>query len=510
MKSMKLDVAGNAVISTLWSGASHYWLFGLGLVKTVFLARLVPPEYFGMVAIAQAWVTYFSIFRFDFRTVVVTMEDDSKNTLSVQYWLDNLLSWSGLILAGICYLVSPSLLFLFGDVPVDWISNVWLAVVVLLVVIGFDSLTSTPRYLIERSLRQDIIAKFTIFHAIVGVVCAIGLAFRGYYLEAILVDLAIPVLVIGVGSVWKTRWFPKLFWDKSIARKLLEFAFTLWTTGLLGKIVFQVDDWLVGTITKMRSRIWFSSGILPVAYYSRAYSAGKMPMDIFAGMIGQIALPLYSRSASKSLETLKNAYDNLTWLLTNTIFLTGVFSLIATEELVSILLGSEWLPTVPLFRMMSGFVLLRPLYQNACQLLLAVRREKSMRRTVAYQAFFLIVVCPGAVYMWGAAGAAVSISVMSVLGLFFADKYVSQTLGSSSMRLYKFPILTCIAAYGMLLIVWPLIPDLFWLSALLKGVLCLAIFLIFIIIFDRKRLREVSEVIMRILKERRDRRKIDE
>ena len=48
------NLSGSAVIRTLGSGASHYWLFALGIVKTVILARLVPPEYFGMVAIGQA------------------------------------------------------------------------------------------------------------------------------------------------------------------------------------------------------------------------------------------------------------------------------------------------------------------------------------------------------------------------------------------------------------------------------------------------------------------------
>ena len=125
------NLSGSAVISTLWSGASHYWLFALGIVKTVILARLVPPEYFGMVAIGQAWVTYFSVFRFDFRTVVVTWKDESSRTLSVQFWLDNFLSWSGLGLAAICYWIAPNVLFLVGEVPNHWSQNVWLAVFLL-------------------------------------------------------------------------------------------------------------------------------------------------------------------------------------------------------------------------------------------------------------------------------------------------------------------------------------------------------------------------------------------
>ena len=61
--SEEYDLPKQAVRSALWAGGSHYWLFGLGLAKTVVLARIVPPEYFGMVAVGQAWVSYFSVSR---------------------------------------------------------------------------------------------------------------------------------------------------------------------------------------------------------------------------------------------------------------------------------------------------------------------------------------------------------------------------------------------------------------------------------------------------------------
>ncbi len=493
------DLPKLAVRSALWAGGSHYWLFGLGLVKTVVLARLVPPEYFGMVALGQAWVTYFSVFRIDFRAVIVTWEDDSPRTLSVQFWLENLLSWSGLLLAAGLYWISPQALFLVGEVPGRWISAVWVAVFALLLVVGFESLTSTPRYLLERKLRQDILGRLTILHAVLGLIVSVALAWRGHYLAAILVDVAMPVVVIGIGVTLVTGWRPSLVWDTKLARGLLEFGLTMWTAGLLGKIVFQLDDWLVGTIGHKRPKVWLSSGLLPVSFYSRAYTAGKMPMDVFAGMIGQIALPLYARSADQGRETLQRAYRHLSWLLAHMIFLSGVFALTATEEVVTIVLGELWLPTVPLFRLMAGFILLRPLYQNACQLLIALRKEKRMRRTVAQQAVFLLLVCPPAVWIWGAAGAGVTVSVMTIIGLFFADRYVREELGLSAVDAYLMPILTGLGVYGMLRLLTPWLPLSLWGSAAAKGGLCLAMFALVIFLFERNQAQTVWATVRRAL-----------
>lgn len=493
------DLSRQAVRSALWAGGSHYWLFGLGLAKTVVLARIVPPEYFGMVAVGQAWATYFSVFRLDFRPVILTWKDNSRQTLSVQFWLDNLLSWSGLLLATGLYWISPQALFLVGEVPGSWLSSVWVAVFVLLLVVGFEGLTSTPRYLLERKMRHDILARLTVLHSLLGLIMAVGLAWRGEYLAAILVDAAMPAVVIGIGVTLVTRWRPSFVWDTKLARGLVEFGLTVWTAGLLGKIVFQLDDWLVGTIGRTRSKVWLSSGVLPVSFYSRAYTAGKMPMDVFAGMIGQIALPLYARSVSQGRETLERAYRHLSWLLTHMIFISGVFALAATDEVVTIVLGERWLPTVPLFRLMSGFILLRPLYQNACQLLIALRREKRMRRTVAYQAVFLLLVCPPAVWIWGAAGAAVAVSLMTIIGLLLADQYVGEELGRSALDTYLLPALTGLVVYGMLHLLAPWLPLSLWASAATKGVLCFVAFALAILLFERHQAQTVWTTVRRAL-----------
>ena len=175
----------------------------------------------------------------------------------------------------------------------------------------------------------------------------------------------------------------------------------------------------------------------------------------------------------------------------------------ATEEVVTIVLGPRWLDTVPLFRLMSGFILLRPLYQNACQLLLALRKEKRMRRTVAYQAIFLALVCPGAVLLWGAAGAAVSVSVMTIIGLWIADRYVSHELGWSTLDIYKLPALTCLVAYGMLHILLPWLPSMMWVSAAIKGGICLILFALAMLIFERDRLRIVWNTVISAVKDQR-------
>ena len=213
-------------------------------------------------------------------------------------------------------------------------------------------------------------------------------------------------------------------------------------------------------------------------------------MDVFAGMIGHVALPIYARSESEGREKLRTVHRHLTWVLTHMIFLSATFALIATEEVVTIVLGQQWLDTVPLFRLMALYIVARPFWQNGAQLLLAVGREKSMRRTIAVQAVFILIACPPAVWFWGAAGAAVVVSLMAVIGWIATEHYVSEILGSSSMSLYLVPGITAISmgciAVAEMRFGW--IPNNIWLSTIIKGVICVTGFAVVTFVLERESL----------------------
>ena len=273
----------------------------------------------------------------------------------------------------------------------------------------------------------------------------------------------------------------------------------MWTAGLLGKIVFQFDDWLVGTIQRPRLPVWRGSGVLPESFYSRAYTAGKMPMDIFASAISMLALPLYARSEAQGRDMLRRIYRRTTWLLAYLIFFSSAVALTATAEVVQILLGPAWLDTVPLFRLMSLFVLLRPMYQNACQMLLAIGREREMRATVAVQAAFLLLAGPPAVLWQGAAGAAVAVSVMSVIGLAAVERHVQKELAEAVWPLYLLPAATLAALMLALQGLAPFLPASIWWSAGIKLALCSAAYALVIVTLQRTMLQVVRDTLMHSL-----------
>lgn len=464
-----------ATRSALWTGFSQYFFFGLGFIKTIILSRLVEPEYFGLLAVATVWSSYFAFGRLELRLAVFNSAEEP-DVLNTQFLLENLSSLLGFIVAGAVAVLWPAI------AP----PGTWPLIFVLLIVGLFETITSTPRYVAEKRLRQDVLGRLTVFTSLVGFVVPIGLALGGAFLPALMMDALLPSLIVGAGAALFIRWRPTLLWDRTQIREQLWLGWTLWSSGLLGKITFQFDDWLVGNFQRPNPLPWLAAGIVPEGYYSRAYNVGKMPMDVAAGMIGSIALSLYAEGAARGREILRAVYQQVTWALAWIILFSSAVAFVTADEVVTLLLGPRWLPMAPLFRLMFLFVVGRPFFQNNAQLLLALRAERDFRWTMAVQAIFIVLACPPAVYFYGAAGASVVVSVMSVIGLVAAEWRVSKQLGVSAWRVYVVPALAGAAVIGTLSLLTPAMPQNLWLAAIVKSLLCAAVFGAALLIFERK------------------------
>lgn len=402
-------------------GVGQYALVAIGVVKTPILARLVAPEYYGVVALASAWVSFISLLRMELPEVVISDAERRQARLVTQYAIE-----VGTALIGVL-----AALALWLAVPQIASPMVWQAIFALLGVRVIFALTSTPQYILRRDIRQDVLTGLTLMGAVAGALLAIGAAYLGYALAALLLDVAVPVAVLGVGSWIAAGWRPTRTWDPLIARDIRSFALTLWTSGLLGKITWEFDDWLLGNLR----------GEKALGYYSRAFYLANLPMNLFAGVIGGIALSMYAQSKTAGREVLRRAYELTTWLLVRIVALASIVMLAAAEEIMLILLGPKWLPVPLLLRVMFLYVLARPLFQNNAQLLLAVRQERQFQRSLVAQALVLIVIALPAVYYWGGVGASLAVSVMQIVGFVLAQWYTSRHLELHSLRLYLLPAL---------------------------------------------------------------------
>lgn len=468
------DIARRALHGVIYAGIAQYASLGIGVIKVAILARLIAPATFGVVALATTWVSFLSVFFVEMRAVIIADPDDNPIKFATQYAVEIVSSLSGLLLGGALYLIAPQVAS-----PRHW-AAIWFLLGVRLLL----SVTSTPFYILQRDIRQGVLMRLTLVAALISLAASTLLAYLGHPLLALLVDGAALSLVPRMGAWIVTRWRPRLAWDRETVRDSLSFGFTMWTAGVLGKITFEFDDWLVGNLR----------GDTALGFYSKAYSTAKMPMDVFAGVIGSLATSLYSQSNAAGRAILSRAYRLTTWLLARIIALSGAIMLAAVEEIVIILLSDIWLPVAPLFRLMILYVIGRPLWQNNAQLLEPVRLEKKMRRSVVWQAVILLILGPPLIHYWGAEGASVAVSLMMIVGLVISQRDVRHAVDVRLLPLYLLPgLLLLILAPGLYLlgqvVAMPVL-----VSLVVKSAIGVIVFGGTVLLFERDSLGEIYDL----------------
>lgn len=468
-----LSFARRAVRGAVWTGASQYLLFAVGLIKAVVLARLVDRELFGIVAGTTVWASYLTVTRLDLRLAALNSREE-RAALDTQFLLENVSTAASFPLAALIMIVWRESLPPPG----------WALLFVLLGAAQFEALTSTSVYLTEKRMRQDVLARLTIVSALVGPALAVALAMTGRPWEALALDAVWPVIIPRLGAAIFAGWRPRLGWHPEYVRAQLRLGWTMWGTGMLGKITFQFDDWLVFNLRRPHPSPWRATGADAEALYDRAYSVSKLPMDLAAGMIASNALAIYTDRASHGREHLVPTYRRLTWLLAWIICAASAYLFAAVDELV-LVLGDQWVPMVPLVRLTILFTVGRPLLQNCAQVLYALGHERDVRRAFLVQAIFLVAVGPAAVFYQGAAGAAVVVSVMSVVGLVLAERAVVRRLGESVWPVYLVPMTTAVVASGAAMIASQAIGVGAWQMAVIKAAICGLVIGAAVLAFDR-------------------------
>ena len=175
---------------------------------------------------------------------------------------------------------------------------------------------------------------------------AIGFAFYGYGVYALVIQQIIGAIVSTI-LLWKlSDWKPKLEFSWKELKKLSSFSIYVFAASSVNKIIQQMDTLIIGKL--------FSPAIL--GYFTRANSLNKLVIQNSSSSISKIFFPTLAlvKNEPKRFERIYLKVINI--VSTISIFLTAVFFLIG-EELIIGLFGSKWQLSIPIFQILilKGF-----------------------------------------------------------------------------------------------------------------------------------------------------------
>jgi O-antigen/teichoic acid export membrane protein len=334
MNELKRKAIRGGIAKVVGQGMS----FVLRLAFTMILARLLSPTDFGLIGMVTAVTGLYALFTTaGLADAAVQTSEITDNQMSTLFWCNILF---GAFLSLICMATAPILVTFYSEPQLFWVT-VAMATGFLITAGG-----AQHNALLQRQLRYFSLTLIENFSELFGIAVGVSLAFAGYGYWA-LVATGIASQSAATIFLWlTTAWIPGRPQRAAGLRPLLRFGSTITLNGLIVYLAYNFEKVLLG-------RFW---GANALGIYGRAYQLVNIPVQNVNSAIGSVAFSALSRLQNDGARLKRYFLTGYALLLTVTMPIT-IFCLLFANDIVIVVLGSQWIEAASILRLLSPTIL---------------------------------------------------------------------------------------------------------------------------------------------------------
>lgn len=322
----------------IWDFSGKIARYGTTFIVTVFLARILEPSDFGLIAMVMVIVMVAMIFT-DVGLGGALIQ--RRRILPVHYAS---VFYFNIFIGGILTLITfSSAIWISGFYDNKELTPLVQVISLLFVINAFSSVQTSK---LRKELNYAALTKAEVSAAILSGVTGIVLALYG----AGVWSLVAQVLARGVFYnifIWtSSKWIPSLLFSFKALRQLWGFGFRMFLSGLLETVFLRLDIIIIGKL--------FTPTIL--GFYDQAKRLNEIMTQFTSGSIMAVLFPVLSK-VQKDLPRFQRIVIKVLGIISFVVFfLLGIMYLIS-EELIVLLFTEKWLPSVVYFKiiLLSSF-----------------------------------------------------------------------------------------------------------------------------------------------------------
>jgi PST family polysaccharide transporter len=329
----------NFALAGFWSLFQQFGSQLSFLIITIFLARTLTPEDYGLIGIVMLFVGVVSFFSEPGLIAYIVKE---KNGACSE--VTNSIFWFGLALSVLIYVViyltAPLISLFFGRDELTVLTRL------VSISIVFNSLVFVPTALQQREMNFFLIGIVRILSILVSGCAAL---YYAYYIEASVYALVVYWLLLSIVNSFVLlvvlKWRPGWTYSRSVIRDVLNSTLGILNMNLVNYVNENVDKLVVSKIGTTEQ----------FGLYSMAYRMSKYPVEKLRIAIFNFLLPLYSSSSQEKRPIEWAFYSSM---LISIFSGVAVFAVFSAEFWVLAILGESWIGMVPLVQIISIYVAL--------------------------------------------------------------------------------------------------------------------------------------------------------
>lgn len=329
-----MNLRQKAAKGVAWSAIENWGNQAIYFVLFFVLARLLPPEAFGLVSLAGVFISFMMVFADQgISDAIVQRQELEPEHLDTAFWTNLGVSALLTILSiaaapGVSNLFhQPTLTPILSCLSLSFLSS------------GFSSVQQS---LLRRQFAFRALAVRSLLAISLGGIVGVSMAYLGWGVWSLVGQQLVGRLVAVITLWWASDWRPGLKISAKHFKDLFSFGIKMLGSSILAFLSIRSDDFLIG----------YFLGPVALGYYTIAYRLLIAMTQMLSATTRQVALPIFSQLQQQT-EQLKQAFLNATQLLSLFVFPTSLGLVALAPEVVRTLFGEQWIPSVPVMQILA-------------------------------------------------------------------------------------------------------------------------------------------------------------
>ena len=416
-----------------WAGLSMVGCRGLGFVIQIVLARILVPEYFGLVHLCTLTMDALQLFgEMGFSSALIYRRDQVREACDVTFFAA---TGTAVVLYAMAFVGAPLAGIFFRNSEVPSVLRVLSLVMVI------NSVGQVPFVLLARELdfRRRLVPDLV--GAISYGLVAISLALSGMGVWSLVLGRIAEAVVRVVLVWWVVPWRPTGAFDRGLAREMFAYGRHIIASKLLVFGITNVDDVFVGRMTSAAD----------LGYYGLAYSLSNLPATQITGLVNQIMFPALSRLQDE-VERMRQAFFQSMRYVSLLTIPIAVATIIFARDFVYVVYGAKWAPAIVPIQFLGVYGGIRAVAANMGNVFKAGGRPQWLTYIALWRlATMLLFLYPATKY-WGIVGVSALSAGVAVVDFAITLVVVNRVLNARLMTYVRTlgPIfLTSLGAAGL-------------------------------------------------------------
>ncbi|MCD4781958.1 MAG: MOP flippase family protein [Candidatus Omnitrophica bacterium] len=328
------DLRDNFISGLTWTAFSRFGTQGVQFVTTFILARLLSPNEFGIIGLANIFLLIANhVNHIGISAAIIQKKDVDEGHLSTSFWINLMVGGLLTILIFLCSW--PAARFFSNDLlrPV-------MQVLSLIFLLGAFRIVHNAVF--SKKLQFRKLAMIEMSAVVAGGIVSVSLAFSGKGVWS-LVYGRIANIVTAVSLAWYlSQWRPKFIFQFEKFKQLFHFGWNVMLTNIVGYANGSITLAVIGRAIDSYS----------VGLYSMTTHLIAIPSRRLTQVISQVMFPVFSRMQNDD-QRFKLAYFKVLRTIAMLTFPLLVGLACIAPEFVEVVLGQKWIPIVGIMRALT-------------------------------------------------------------------------------------------------------------------------------------------------------------